>query len=386
MRDGTCAWAAVDIDTGDLGAALDLQRLLCDSNLPAIVLTSRAKGYHVTVFFSGWASAKRTRMVLQHFVEEVGLDPKTEIFPKADISDSIGAGNYLRLPYIGVRPEGTRSARFSCEPGRRVALDPHDRWRALSLEDFLDLAEARLIVPATMDLAFDSLQPEELEPPRDDILATPNRLRLPSDPSDLGLSPELAALVWDGWVSESRYRSRSEAQQAVVDGLVNAGHNDSVIHAVLTSPGYGISERALQQSARTQADQIDRCISKGRASRVMGPSVPGVPRDIELHRRMLPPLAWPVLFEIRATTDQTTGFSLVTARSLALRLGVDQSTVHRSALRPLRQLGLLESVPFERHAGQWQRVAHRIVSASRPSREPSPGPFQAEKRVEGEGV
>src|SRR3989442_4366815 len=54
-----CAWAAVDIDTGDLDRALQLRRLLHDHELPGIVLTSRSKGYHVLVFFEGRARRRR---------------------------------------------------------------------------------------------------------------------------------------------------------------------------------------------------------------------------------------------------------------------------------------------------------------------------------------
>ena len=57
--DGMCAWAAVDIDTGDLDRALQLRRLLHDHELPGIVLTSRSKGYHVLVFFEGRARRRR---------------------------------------------------------------------------------------------------------------------------------------------------------------------------------------------------------------------------------------------------------------------------------------------------------------------------------------
>src|SRR4030095_3315693 len=67
------------------------------------------------------------------------------------------------------------------------------------------------------------------------------------------LSPEIEALIRFGWSETTKYRSRSEAQQAVADALVNAGYTDADVRAVLTNPAFGISLRARQHAARGRA-------------------------------------------------------------------------------------------------------------------------------------
>jgi hypothetical protein len=379
MPDGTCAWAAVDIDTGDLGAALELQRLLRDHNLPAIVLTSRAKGYHVTVFFAGWASACHARRVLRALTEEAGLPSHTEIFPKADIADTIGAGNYLRLPYPGALPAG-RPGRYTAAPGRRVALDPTNPNRVLPLMEFLALAESSRVTPDVLDRVHETLgldEPDHLDVQHAD---RPEGSRPKQDPGALGLSAELTALVRDGWSSASKYPSRSEAQQAVVNGLFHVGHDDQTIRAVLSCPDYGISARVIEGTPRKRAADIDRCIRKARASHLGRPKAqPHRVPAVELHRCLrdaaMPPLAWPIVFEIMATTDYATGLSLMTAPSLARRFGIGPATVYR-ALSQLRAAGFLEPVPLAQSAGQWSRVAHRLIASSA-----NPTPLTTEPRA-----
>ncbi len=366
MPDGTCAWAAVDIDTGVFAGALELQRLLRDHNLPAIVLTSRAKGFHVTVFFAGWASARHVRRVLRALSEEAGLPSHTEVFPKADTADTIGAGNYLRLPYPGALPKA-RPGRYTAVPGRRVALDPIDPSRWLSLMEFLTLAESSRVTPDALDGVHETLGLDER-----DLLGVqhsdpPEGSSPKQDPGALGLSRELTVLVRDGWSPASKYPSRSEAQQAVVNGLVHAGHGDLAIQAVLRCPDYGISARALESTPRKLATDIDRCIQKARTTH-LGRSKAQPPQfqAVELHRSLrdaaMPPLAWPIVFEIMATTDYATGLSLMTAPSLARRFGIGPATVYR-VLSQLRAAGFLEPVRLARPAGRWSRVAHRLIAS-----------------------
>jgi hypothetical protein len=386
MPDGTCSWAAVDIDTGDLGAALNLQRLLRDLELPVIVLTSRARGYHVTVFFAEWASAHHARRLLRVVSEEAGLPLDTEIFPKADIAESIGAGGYLRLPYVGALPEG-RPGRYTAASGRRVALDPSNVNRRLPLLEFLDLAESSRIAPEVLDRAYETLTLEGSEDRRFEARSVPPPSRPTADAGSFGLSVELATLLRDGWAEGSPYRSRSEAQQAVVNGLVHAGHNDEQIRALLSCPDYGISARALESPPGKRAADLDRCIKKARASHVGGILPHSNPAlTIELHRRLLearmPPLAWPAIAEIAVTTDWATGLSRVTANSLARQLGVGPATIYRT-IKDLRRAGFLEAVPFERTAGQWGRVAHRLAASALhpPSRSTGRSPRKAAESV-----
>jgi hypothetical protein len=116
--------------------------------------------------------------------------------------------------------------------------------------------------------------------------------------------------------------SRSEAQQATVDVLVNAGHDDTTIRTVLLNPAYGISERARERSSSLAETEISRCIAKARASSRPNRHITSGMIPANVHRHMadsgLPPLAWPVLAEIALTIDYSTGVSIVTMNSLAV--------------------------------------------------------------------
>jgi TOTE conflict system, Archaeo-Eukaryotic Primase domain len=367
--DGTCAWAAVDIDTGDLDRALQLQRLLGDHELHAIVLTSRSKGYHVVVFFERRVVAADIRRVLRALIVEVGLAPQTEIFPKTDTPgpDSVAAGGYLRLPYLGALAQasetGTRP-RYVPERGRRVALDPQNPMRILALPEFLDLAEANRANPDIVGKLADELDPQ---PVKEKASESRERHEFPPDPAVLGVSKEIAELIRDGWSGNSGYRSRSEAQQAVADALKAQGLSDEVARTVLTHPGYGISDRALKQSLRKREDAIGRSLKKATSRTAASPGTAAWGLTPELHRRMialrLAPLCWPVVVEIWMTTDRQTGLSFISVDTIASRLRRNPSTIYRSAITPLREAGFLEAVPQPAAPGSFPRVGYRLLAA-----------------------
>lgn len=371
LQSGRCRWAAIDVDNGDLDATLLARRLLAELGLPAVVFTSRQKGYHVVVFFGEWVNAAIVRRVLKFYAAEAGLPSGVEIYPRADRAsgDSIAAGCYLRLPYLGAIASGR--ARHLAQPGRRVALHPEDPARTLTLAEFLDVAEAGLVRGEAL-LRADEL----LKAGRGDhgcgeaSVATPRGpADLPVDPAALGISPTMVDLIVHGWRPGGRYPSRSEVQQAVTNALVAAGHDDETIWRVLTDPQWGISERVRERSTRQRRDVVRRCIAAARRRVVTVPGTAAGSLTPSLHRQLVahkvPPLAWPVLAEILSTVDRATGLSLATARSIARRLGYALSTVYRRGLGPLMVAGLVEEVPLERCRGRWSRVAFRVGTPSR---------------------
>jgi hypothetical protein len=362
--DGSCAWAAVDIDRGEIDAVLLLRSLLADAGFSAVISTSRAKGYHVTLFVAGWARASQLRRVLHMQILEAGLPPNTEIYPRRDYRDvdSRVPGGYLRLPYLAALATG--QPKCSPAPGRRVALDP-DTCRPMELEAFLDRAEAGRVSPDLIRACAEDVSGDE-EPGEGGEQPRPSAERLPGNPAELGLKPCFADLIRRGWSPDSEYHSRSEAQQAVADALVNAGHDDATIMAVMLNPAYGISARVLERSPAQAQAQVTRCIAKARASSRPRRVVAGGLIAPAVHRHMvdrgLPPLAWQVLAEISATVDYRTGVSIVTANSLARRLGRHRVTILRDAIKPLRSAGVLEAVPLERQDGRWPRIGHRLTA------------------------
>ena len=246
-----------------------------------------------------------------------------------------------------------------------MALDPLNPIRFLPLLEFLDLAEASRANPDTVRKLADELDPQPIME-----IATPSGTehQLPRDPAVFGVGAKIAALILDGWSQDSGYPSRSEAQQAVAETLTRLGHPGDVVRAVLTHPGYGISERALEQSPRKREDAIGRSLkeAKSRTSGFPGTAAWGL--TPELHRRMialgLPSLCWPVLVEIWITIDRQTGLSLISADKIASRLRRDRATVYRSAITPLRKAGILEPVPQAAAPGSFPRVAHRLPAAA----------------------
>lgn len=363
--DGTVAWAAVDLDQDDLDRALLLRRLLHEAGLPAILLRSRAKGFHITCFFRGWVRATDARRVLRACVLEAGLPPQTELYPRADVPPpgAKAPGGYLRLPYLAARPEPGHPPKVSPAPGHRLALEVPS-LRPLSLSEFLNLAEASQVDPDHVRAVAEKLASEEDASPTRDVLTA-----LPDAPARLGVSPEIAALILQGWTPGSKYPSRSEAQLAVTCALLQAGHSEDVVVGVLICPRYGIAERALEQLPQRRADALTRCLAKARARIGTFPASAAGSLTPSLHRRLvalrLLPLAWPVLAEILATTDRATGLSFVTAASMAKRFRVSRATVYRMGLMPLRRAGLVEAVPLDKHPGQWGRTAFRVVAGPR---------------------
>jgi len=150
MDNGKCAWASVMV-VDDPVRALELQRLLEDSGLPALVLRMPGGGDEVTLFFEGWAEAAAVRSVLRHVVAEVGLPPSTPIFPEADHPKKPALGGFRAPPYRG-------AAKGSAG---RVALDPATHQRVLSLEEFIAAAEARRISPDVVSGVAASLREED---------------------------------------------------------------------------------------------------------------------------------------------------------------------------------------------------------------------------------
>jgi hypothetical protein len=374
--DGTCAWATVDVDQNDLDAVLQLQRLLADAGLNTLLLTSKSKGYHVTVFVDGWARAEHLRSILLEQLVEAGLPKTTEIYPRRNVvsAQSVAPGGYLRLPYPAAL--ATTPAKNMPMPGRRVALDPK-KLRPLAFEDFLERAEQGRVSPDLIRSRAEAADDDG----RDELAELHPHAELPDDPAELGLQPRLADLIRMGWSESCGYRSRSEAQQATVDALVNRGYDDVTIQAVMKHPGYGISARARERSPFQAQAEIARCIHKARATSRPSRYVTGGLISTGAHRAMadkrLPPLAWPVLAEIAITTDYSTGISIMTMDSLAKRLRRSRAAIHRDAIKPLRDAGIVERVPLQREHGRWQRVGHRIRQSVFPTNRQASEPAQS---------
>jgi hypothetical protein len=126
--DDTVGVAAFDVDVYPLDMR-DVYDRVQLAKLPLVVCRSKSEGAHCYVFFKGpRPKAFLARQRVAQWVKLLGYRPETEVFPKHDhIEGESSWGNWINLPYFA----GDRTVRY--------ALGPDG---ALSLDEFLDLAEA----------------------------------------------------------------------------------------------------------------------------------------------------------------------------------------------------------------------------------------------------
>ena len=100
LDDGTCHFAAIDIDIKDFTLTKKIRGELKNHNIPAYITASKSKGFHIYCFALEKFNAKEIRRVLNYILNKLGI--KAEIFPKQDIlSATIPFGSYINLPVFG---------------------------------------------------------------------------------------------------------------------------------------------------------------------------------------------------------------------------------------------------------------------------------------------
>jgi hypothetical protein len=349
---GVCWWGGIDLDADKLhgidvtAAAGRLQAILGAWGLRAWVFTSRARGYHVLVFFDAPVAAWALRGLLALALREARLPSTTERFPKQDTLSATekGVGNWLRLPYFG-----------KAAPGRRCAIDGLNR--PMSLEMFLASVER---TPAERVQALAELHglTPEAERQRELRLTPrcPDKLPvLPDNPRDLGLSDRLALMVKDGWREGYDYPTRSELQMAVFTELANLGWGADTLWAVVLNPAWKLDQRT-SRTGKARKDfgrSIGRALAYAESSR-LGGWAGGILAE-EKKRLRGAPLAQCVLADIREHVNRRTSFAVVTQEGIHQRLGVGLDAV-KKAVRLLKARGLLEVLDLE---DKWITGHHR---------------------------
>jgi len=230
IDDGTCRFGSIDLDRDDLSLALEIRDQLWNIGMkPAFIERSKSKGYHIWVFFSKPVKAKEIRHILNTVLSKLNLT--LEVFPKQDRLNEGEIGNYINLPYFG----GLINT-----PERRVILDSKNT-SPVPLVEFLDMAESSLITPEVIEAVLDELPriPVELpksngELPDVDInnLNISERVRK-LIAGDFSRGPDTALVVEDDKTGElASYRSRSEADEAIISSLLSNGYGEAEIVAV----------------------------------------------------------------------------------------------------------------------------------------------------------
>lgn len=99
--DKKVAWGCIDVDDYTGLDIPGLAKQVHDLGLPGVITRSTNGGAHIWFIFTNDVNGKQLRNKLRDTLDLLGLDPKTEIFPKQDDIDIKGGnlGNFVFLPY-----------------------------------------------------------------------------------------------------------------------------------------------------------------------------------------------------------------------------------------------------------------------------------------------
>jgi hypothetical protein len=112
LLDGNTQWLAFDLDEPSLEQARRIYEACQSYGMTAVIERSRAKGFHILLFFSEPIPAWKVRCLAQRILKYLQIT--CEIFPKQDHVHDGGVGNFLFLPWQG----------HSVKEGRTVFVDP----------------------------------------------------------------------------------------------------------------------------------------------------------------------------------------------------------------------------------------------------------------------
>lgn len=134
---GECHWGVIDVDKYDLDHT-EIIKQIEKFKLPLILCRSKSGGAHLFVFLQSPVSADILISKLKEMAGVLGFGD-CEIFPKQTVilEDRGDLGNWLNMPY------------FDAEKGTRYSVTKDGR--GLSLDAFLDYAEAHRVSPETLE-------------------------------------------------------------------------------------------------------------------------------------------------------------------------------------------------------------------------------------------
>jgi hypothetical protein len=107
--DGLCKFGVIDID--EYADPYKLAKSIAKKNLPFVMSRSKSGGLHLSWIVPKPVPATEMRRVLGEWAYSLGLDAKTEIFPKSDkLPDRGSYGNFINLFLAGIRSGKTDRA------------------------------------------------------------------------------------------------------------------------------------------------------------------------------------------------------------------------------------------------------------------------------------
>ena len=132
-EDNACLFGGIDIDIYPIDHR-EIYEACREYGIPLILCRSKSGGGHGYLFLSEPVPALVLRGKLRECAAAIGY-PDAEVFPKQDVIDNGGHGNWINMPFAG----GDRSLRYAY--GDDGALTP---------DEFLDFAKSRRITAAAL--------------------------------------------------------------------------------------------------------------------------------------------------------------------------------------------------------------------------------------------
>lgn len=128
LDDGTCMFAAIDIDShGKNAPEIDITNVAAQIErlkLPLIACRSKSGGVHCYLFLRTPTDATRVRVLMTRWAAQIGF-ANAEIFPKQDHLNQVATtgdrplGNWINLPYF----HSSATDRYAVEGGKAVDFD-----------------------------------------------------------------------------------------------------------------------------------------------------------------------------------------------------------------------------------------------------------------------
>jgi hypothetical protein len=137
--DGTCGFAAIDIDYHGEGEAdfEKLEAIINKHNLPLVMCRSKRGGAHLYIFLKEPVQCQRIRALLARWATILGHQG-CEVYPKQNRLEGLGRhrskGNYINLPYQNGHADLSDQLRYCIHEGQPVTLDK-----------FIEIAESRMM-------------------------------------------------------------------------------------------------------------------------------------------------------------------------------------------------------------------------------------------------
>lgn len=118
-----CAFSVIDVDYYGIEKNKEIVETIYKWEIPIVPFRSKSGGLHLYTFYEKYIKAKYAIKYMELFVSILGLEKKTEIFPKQKSLETGQVGSWINLPYFG------------CDNTDRYMYN--EKMEPVSFEDFM---------------------------------------------------------------------------------------------------------------------------------------------------------------------------------------------------------------------------------------------------------